>query len=215
MRVKIAASAEPMVSAGKIKLRHDPVPETGSHPRTNAKHQNQNWSQGEAGKRDTKQTDHAQALILPFRSVPRRRNAGWKRQQNGEQNGWNRKLQRIGIARQDQFCNRSIEAKRLTEIAVQHTVPIANILSAQRDIQAIRVAQCADIGGRRSLPQHLLHRIAGNKVDQKENQRHHDPQYGQHQQQTLSNGSPRRHHAEPFPSWLLPRCVMPRISAST
>ena len=59
------------------------------------------------------------------------------------------------------------------------------ILLAQRDIEAVGMPGGLDVSCRRAFSQHLQNGIAGNQVDQKEYQRHDEPDYGQRVQHAM------------------------------
>ncbi len=82
-----------------------------------------------------------------------------------------------------------IEAERRAEIAVQHAFPVVEVLLAQRDIEAVGVARGLDVGGGSAFAEHLQDRIAGDEVDQKEDQRDHQPDYRQRVQRRGGIGS--------------------------
>ncbi len=48
---------------------------------------------------------------------------------------------------------------------MQHAFPVIDILLAQRDIEAVGVPGCLDIGRRRAFSQHLQNGIAGDEMD--------------------------------------------------
>jgi hypothetical protein len=61
--------------------------------------------------------------------------------------------------------------------------PVIDILLRQRDIESIGVARGLNIGAGSAFTQHLLDRIAGNKMNQQENDRHNKPKDGNHVKQ--------------------------------
>ena len=65
MRVRIAASALPMVMAGRMRLANVPEPETGSHPSFTAKNKNQDWAEREVGERQAEEADDAEGAVVP------------------------------------------------------------------------------------------------------------------------------------------------------
>src|SRR5579885_778422 len=98
---------------------------------------------------------------------------------NGKQHGNDQcgcgQLQCVGIARQDQMRNRIIQSHGAAQIAVYCSVPIADVLPAKRNIQPISMTESSNILGASAFSQHLLNRIARHNVDQKKDQRYHQP----------------------------------------
>lgn len=63
-----------------------------------------------------------------------------------------------------------MHADGVPEIAVQDAVPVMEILGAMRQIERVLVAQGGDVGRGCDLAQHLLNRVAGDQVNEQENQ---------------------------------------------
>ena len=66
---------------------------------------------------------------------------------------------------------------------MQHASPIIHILLPQWDIESIDEAGGLNISAGCAFSQHLLNGIAGNKVDQEENNGHNEPDDGNHVKQ--------------------------------
>ena len=67
-----------------------------------------------------------------------------------------RQPQRVGIALQHQARDALVVAERWPEVAVQHALPIVDVLLAERSVEAIGVAGGGDVGLRRAFAEHLL-----------------------------------------------------------
>jgi len=65
MRVRIAARALPIVSAGNTRLANEPAPETGSHPQLDGKNQDQDGAEREVRERQAKQADDREQAVVP------------------------------------------------------------------------------------------------------------------------------------------------------
>jgi hypothetical protein len=53
---------------------------------------------------------------------------------------------------------------------VEDAAPIVKILPAKRDIESVEMASSLDVGGGCAFAEHLKDGIAGNEVDQKEDE---------------------------------------------
>ena len=84
---------------------------------------------------------------------------------------------------QDHAGDRLIETERTAKVSAQNAFPVIHILLGQRDIESIGVAGGLHVGTGCAFSQHLLDGIAGNKMDQQENNGNHQPDYGDHVKQ--------------------------------
>src|SRR5580698_5095334 len=71
--------------------------------------------------------------------------------------------------------HRIVEANGTTQVPVQDAIPIVQILSWERLVKVILVAQAVDVSRSCAFAQHLLDRVAWNKVDEQKDQRDHKP----------------------------------------
>ncbi len=140
--------------------------------------QDQNWSQREAGERQTQQAHHSQGLILPASAMQRCRNARGNRQQQRKQQGGRSQLDGVGITRQHQMRDRIVQPQRVSQVAVQNPTPVMEILLPKRRVQPVSMPQRDNVRRTRALAQHLLNRIARNKMNQEKNNRHYQPHHG-------------------------------------
>ena len=86
--------------------------------------------------------------------------------------------QRVGIALRYEVGDCVVEADGAAQVAVQHAVPIMEILPPKRLIEAVLMAQGRQVRVRCALAQHLLDGIAGNQVNEQKHQRDHQPDDG-------------------------------------
>ena len=77
-------------------------------------------------------------------------------------------MQREWIALSDQARHRLIKAQRLPQIAMQHALPVVDVLPPQGYIETIGVTNGLDVARCRAFAEHLLHRIARNTVNEQE-----------------------------------------------
>jgi len=71
--------------------------------------------------------------------------------------------------------NALVIPERWTEITVQNSFPIAEILLVERGVEAIEMSRGSDISGQRAFAEHLLNGISGDEVDQQKNQAYYQP----------------------------------------
>src|SRR5215471_18763952 len=98
-----------------------------------------------------------------------------------------RELDRRWVTAQNGLRDRFLVSKRNTQIAVQDTRHVRPVLSQNRLIQAQLMPQSFDLRRGSAFAQHLGHGIARNQMNQKKDQRHHDPHNLNRQQQTPDN----------------------------
>ncbi len=71
---------------------------------------------------------------------------------------------------------------------MQHAFPVANVLLAQRSIEAVGVAGGCNVGGRRAFAEHLLDGVSGDEVDEQEDEAYHQPDDGERVEDALKDG---------------------------
>ena len=179
MRVRIAASAPPMVIAGKYQVREGARTRDRQPAQLDGKKQDQNRTQREVGERQTEQADHAEQAIVPAVASLRRAYTRRNRQQDRHHQCCQGQLQGVGIALGDQPRDALVETQRWPKIAVQHAFPVIQILPAQGKIEAVGMAGGLHIGYGRAFSQHLQDGIAGHEVNQQEDERDYQPDYWQ------------------------------------
>ena len=97
-----------------------------------------------------------------------RRDADEKRRE-GESEG-------VGIALQDEVGDGVVEAEGLAEVGVEDAVPVVGVLLAERSVEAVGVAEGGDVGGSGAFAEHLDDGVAGDEVDEQEDDRDDDPE---------------------------------------
>ncbi len=158
MRVRMAASALPMVSAGSTRFAKDPAPETGSHPALIANNKIRMGPSAKLG------NDRPKRLTTESRrsSQRLRRRGGAHSRGDGEddrdEQRSQREPQRVRIALGDESRDRLVVADGAAEVPVQHAFPVMQVLFAERSVEAVGVACGGDIGGRRAFAEHLRDR---------------------------------------------------------
>ena len=179
MRVRIAASAPPMVIAGSTRCAKTARTRDRQPAQLDGKKQDQDRAQGEVGKRQAEQADHAQQAIVPAVTPLRRAYARRNREQYRHQQRCQGQLQRVWIALSDQARDALVETQRWAQIAMQHAFPVVQILPAQGKIKTVGMAGGLHIGHRRAFAQHLKNGVAGHEMNQKENERDNQPDHWQ------------------------------------
>ena len=168
MRVRIAASAPPMVIAGSTRWANAARTRDRQPAQLDGKKQDENGTQREIGERQTEQADHAEQAIVPAVAPLRRAHAGRNRKQDRHYQRRQGQLQSVGIALGDQARDTLVETQRRPQIAVQHAFPVIQILTAEGKIEAVGMAGGLHIGYGRAFSQHLQDGIAGHEVNQQE-----------------------------------------------
>ena len=69
-----------------------------------------------------------------------------------------------------------MQPQRLAEVAVQRATPVVEVLDVQRGVEAEPMPEVGDVGRRGALSEHLHDRIAGNQVNEKEDDGDNDPE---------------------------------------
>jgi hypothetical protein len=75
----------------------------------------------------------------------------------------------------EKLRDRLVVADGAAEIAVQDAFPVAEVLFTKGGVESEGVAGGGDVGGRGAFTEHLLDGIAGDEVDQEEDQAHYQP----------------------------------------
>jgi hypothetical protein len=87
----------------------------------------------------------------------------------------------------DELRNRLVIAYGAAKVAVQHAFPVVEVLISQRSVEAIGVTSGRDVGSRSAFAEHLRDWIAGDEVDQQENQAYDQPDHGQRVEDALED----------------------------
>ena len=165
----------------EVRAKDPPSPRTGHRQPTqpNGEDQDQDRPQRKVRERQSPQRGDAQHAIRPAPTVQSRDNARRHGHHNPNRQRRQRKRQRIGITLPHQVRHGVVQAQRLTKVGVEYAPPVAEVLRVEGRVQAIRVPQHGDIGGRRAFAQHLHHRIPRHQVDEQKHHRNHHPQHGE------------------------------------
>ena len=70
-----------------------------------------------------------------------------------------------------------VVAEGLSEVAVEDTFPVAEILLAKRHVEAVGVAGSLDVGRGCAFAEHLLDGVTGDEVDEQKNEGDDEPEY--------------------------------------
>jgi hypothetical protein len=84
-------------------------------------------------------------------------------------------VQRVGISLSYQLRNCLVVAEGASEITVENALPVADVLSTKWGVEAVGVARFCDLDRRRAFAEDLGDWISGDEMDEKKNQRHHQP----------------------------------------
>ncbi len=141
MRVRIAASAPPMVMAGSTRWAGEPEPDTGSHPSSIAKNKMRIGPSAKLGNDKPEQRNEAEQAIVPAIAAQRRAHSRRNRQAKRHDERGQRQLHGRWIRLRDDVADILIEAQRASHVAVQNTAPVVHVLLAERNIEAISVTR--------------------------------------------------------------------------
>ena len=72
----------------------------------------------------------------------------------------------------------------MAEVGVEDSAPVVEVLRVERRVEAVGVAEHGDIGGGGAFAEHLDDRVAGDEMDQKKDDRDHDPEDGERDEDT-------------------------------
>ncbi len=160
MRVRIAASAPPMVIAGSTRCASEPEPDTGSQPNSMAKNRMRIGPSAKLGNDNpSSETKLSRRSSQRLRRSAERTPAGIDSASATQQRGEGQ-LQRGGIGLRDHVSDILVEAQRLAHVAVHDAAPVVHVLLSQGNIEPVSMARRGDVGGGRAFAQHLLDGIA-------------------------------------------------------
>jgi hypothetical protein len=72
-----------------------------------------------------------------------------------------------------------VESEGLAKVGVEDAAPVFQVLRVEREIEAVGVTEGGDVGRGGSLAEHLDDGVAGNQVDEEEDDRDHNPEDGE------------------------------------
>jgi hypothetical protein len=132
--------------------------------------ENQDWAEREIGDGETEQSEQADGVVDAAAAALGGPQAGGNADAGADDQRERGELQGGGIVFEDQARDGALEANGLTEIAVGEAAEIANVLHADRGVEAEGVAELLEIFGAGAFAQHLLDGIAGDDVGE---EKHH------------------------------------------
>jgi hypothetical protein len=121
--------------------------------------------------RHAEQRQQARAVVDGAVAVERREHAERQRHQQRHQHADERQLQRRREALAEDRQHRLAAAQRMSEVAAHQPAEEGAVLHEQRPVEPEVVAQRRDVGALRPLAEHDLHRVAGDDVDEREDER--------------------------------------------
>ena len=127
MRVRIAESAAPSVTAGRMMSLQSKRPEGASQRQFDGEDVNQHRSDHETRQTDAEQCDHGSEVIGDGAVVGAREDAEWYGDHDRDEHREDRELDRRGIAFEYEFAHGAIVAKRETHVAAQECAPIIDV----------------------------------------------------------------------------------------
>ena len=141
MRVRIAASALPMVTAGKTRFAKVPEPETGSHPSLMANSKIRMGPRAKLGNDRPKRLTTLMARSSQSITAPGGANPRGNREQNRHQERSDRELQSVGVALDEQLADALVVADGDAQVAVQDALPVVQVLLRRAEVEAVGMAR--------------------------------------------------------------------------
>ncbi len=74
----------------------------------------------------------------------------------------------VGVALRDEVGDGVVQAQGLAEVGVEDAAPVVEVLLGERGVEAVGVAEGGDVAGGGSFAEHLDDGIAGDEVNQQE-----------------------------------------------
>jgi len=81
-----------------------------------------------------------------------------------------------------------VEPDRPAQVAVEDVAPVVEVLHAERQVEAVLMAQGGEVACGCSFAKHLLDGVAWDKVDEKKDERDDNPDYGEGEQDAGEDG---------------------------
>ncbi len=82
----------------------------------------------------------------------------------------------VGVALEDEVGDGVVQAEGLAEVGVEDAAPVVGVLLGEWGVEAVGVAEGVDVGGGGSFAEHLDDGVAGDEVDEEEDDGDHDPE---------------------------------------
>ncbi len=133
--------------------------------------EDQQWTQHEARHGKPKEAHQGKPLIDQAPTANGSENTRGERQGKGDGKRCESERERVRIAGDDEVRDAVVEADGRTEISVSDAAPVVDVLLPKRLIESVLMAKGADVSGGCALAEYLENRIAGDEMNEQEDQR--------------------------------------------
>ena len=141
--------------------------------------EDQDWAEREGWDAEAEKAGEADGVVLPAAAASGRKDSGGNGEDQAEDECGEGELDGVGVAGRDEVEDRVVEADAAAEVAVENALPVVEVLDCEGLVEAVLVAEGGEIGGGCSLAEHLLDGVAGNEMDEQEDERNDYPDDGE------------------------------------
>ena len=149
--------------------------------RSDGEDENQHRAEGEGWKREAEETDKAKGVVLPAGTADGGHDSGGDGEDQAQQQGGDRQFDGVGVACGDEVQDCVIEPDGPAQVAVEDVAPVVQILDVERQVKPVLVAQGGEVACGCAFAEHLLDWVAGDEMDEQEDERDDYPDYGEGQ----------------------------------
>ena len=137
--------------------------------------QDEDRAEREVREREADERDDAEGPVLPARAMQRGEDSGGDGECEADEQRGEREGERVGVALQHEVGDGVVQAEGLAEVGVEDAVPVVRILLAEGRVEAVGVAEGVDVGGGCAFAEHLDDGVAGDEVDEQEDDARRPP----------------------------------------
>ncbi len=149
----------------------------GKPSESDGEDEDEDGAEGEVGEGEADERDDAEGAVLPAIAVERGGDACGNGRCDADDECGERESEGVGITLQDEVSDGVVQTKGLAEVGVEDSAPVVGVLLEERSVEAVGVAQGVDVGGSGAFAEHLDDGVAGNEVNEKEDDGDDDPEH--------------------------------------
>ena len=117
-------------------------------------------------------------MVLPAAAADGGGHSGGDGEDEADEQRGDGELDGVGVAGGNEMDDRIVEADGAAEVAVEDALPVVQVLDGEGLVEAVLVAERGEVGDGCSLAEHLLDGVAGDEMNEQEDERDDDPDYG-------------------------------------
>ena len=140
--------------------------------------QDEDGAEGEGGEGQAEQADEAEGAVLPAVAAESGGDSCGDGEQDCNEDGGDGELNGVGVAGEDEVSDRIVEAEGVAEVSVEDSSPVVDVLGVEGQVESVSVTQGDDVGRSGTFAQHLLDGVAGDEVNEDEDDGDNQPDYG-------------------------------------